>query len=267
MESTNEICILKWSKFENNITESIHNLRNVDDFYDVTLVGDDFEQVKAHKIVLSATSEYFKKILQNIKGLNHPVLCLEGLNYTDINNVMDFIYNGQLELPQDDVKRYLAVAERLKLFGIYEPDNSNYETAEDHISIEKTKDDEDKTSINSEKRTVASCVKKPGCKKEIQQTSTKSSNDTFSCNVCQKVFKLRHHMKEHMETHVSGLSYECQFCERTYKTRSSLRSHEHKQHRMEREELNKDAQEIKEIERQLDNIVPASYDSMQPKSL
>ena len=74
-------------------------------------------------------------------------------------------------------------------------------------------------------------------------------------------------MKEHMETHVSGLSYECQFCERTYKTRSSLRSHEHKQHRMEREELNKDAQEIKEIERQLDNIVPANYDSTQPKSL
>ena len=134
MESTNETCVLKWSKFKNNITESIHDLRGVDDFYDVTLVGDDFEQVKAHKIVLSATSEYFKKILQSIKSLNHPVLCLEGLNHSDINNVMDFIYNGQIELPQDGVEHYLAVAERLKLFGIYEPDNSNNETVEDPLS-------------------------------------------------------------------------------------------------------------------------------------
>ena len=38
-------------------------------------------------------------------------------------------------------------------------------------------------------------------------------------------------MKEHMETHASGLSYPCKFCKKIYKTSASLRSHEHRQHR------------------------------------
>ena len=242
---------MKWSKFQNNITESIHDLRDVDDFYDVTLVGDDFVQVKAHKIVLSATSEYFKNILQSVKGLSHPVLCLGDLNNSDINNVMDFIYNGQLELPQDCVERYLAVAERLKLFGIYEPDNSNNETVKEPLSdlsvqksnvyISHQKEDEHKIFLKSENRTEDLRMKKTICKKEILQPSTKTSDGSLSCHVCQKVFKMRHHMKEHLETHVSGMSYPCKSCDKIYKTSGSLRSHEHRQHRDE------ETQELKDI--------------------
>ena len=48
METDKEICVLKWNKYERNITKGINSLRNVDDFYDVTLVGDDLEHVTAH---------------------------------------------------------------------------------------------------------------------------------------------------------------------------------------------------------------------------
>ena len=58
MENDKEICVLNWNKYERNITKGINSLRNVDDFYDVTLVGDDLEQVTAHRLVLSASSEY-----------------------------------------------------------------------------------------------------------------------------------------------------------------------------------------------------------------
>ena len=154
METAIVRCVLKWNKYEKNITKGINSFRNVDDFYDVTLVGDDLKQVTAHRLVLSASSAYFKKILQNNKGSNHPILCLEGLYHSDINNIMDFIYNdnGQLELPQDEVKRYLHIAQRLKLFGIYEPTettHSNNGTSEDS-NEDKTDNEQDDSETLSE---------------------------------------------------------------------------------------------------------------------
>ena len=36
---------LKWNDFQTNVTNSFKQLRNSDDFYDVTLVSDDKQQV------------------------------------------------------------------------------------------------------------------------------------------------------------------------------------------------------------------------------
>ena len=71
---------LKTVDYQTNISKSFQSLRTQDDFCDVTLVGEDFRQVKSHKVVLSSCSEYFKKILLNNKSLSSPILCLDGLN-------------------------------------------------------------------------------------------------------------------------------------------------------------------------------------------
>ena len=60
---------LKWNDFHSNILKSFRELRNEEDFYDVTIVSDDQKQLSAHKVVLSASSEYFKNILKQNK---HP---------------------------------------------------------------------------------------------------------------------------------------------------------------------------------------------------
>ena len=52
---------LKWNDFEPNVTRSFKKLRHEEDFSDVTLVGDDFKPISAHKVVLSSCSAYFKK--------------------------------------------------------------------------------------------------------------------------------------------------------------------------------------------------------------
>ena len=89
---------LKWEKFHSNVSKSFGLLRNEGYLYDVTLVGDDHQQVSAHKLVLSACSEYFKDIFKNNNKPNvHPLLCLNGVSSEDINNVMDYIYKGWLK--------------------------------------------------------------------------------------------------------------------------------------------------------------------------
>ena len=109
---------LKWNDFHSNVSKSFQSLRNREDFSDVTLVGDDFKQVAAHKIILSSCSAYFNNILKNVANLKQPILCLEGMSFQDIENVMDYIYNGELKIYQDDIDRFLVVGQRLGLEGL-----------------------------------------------------------------------------------------------------------------------------------------------------
>ena len=79
---------LKWNDFHSNASKSFGIFRNEDYFHDVTLVSDDQHQVMAHKLVLSASSDYFKYIFKNNKASNF-LLCLEGVSSADLNNVLD----------------------------------------------------------------------------------------------------------------------------------------------------------------------------------
>ena len=79
---------LKWNDFHSNVSKSFSRLRNEDDFCDVTLVSNDKKQLSAHRVVLSASSEYFKSILRGNKH-SHPLLCLEGITSIDLENILD----------------------------------------------------------------------------------------------------------------------------------------------------------------------------------
>ena len=72
---------LKWNDF--GVADSFRKLRNSEEFYDVTLVSDDQQQVSAHKIVLAAASGYFENILKKNKH-SHPLLCLDGIAVTEL---------------------------------------------------------------------------------------------------------------------------------------------------------------------------------------
>ena len=109
---------LKWNDFQPNVTRSFKKLRHEEDFSDVTLMGDDFKPLSAHKVVLSSCSEYFKNVLQNNQKQSQPVLCLEGLGNADLSNILDYIYNGELSIYQEDLDRFLMIAQRLKLEGL-----------------------------------------------------------------------------------------------------------------------------------------------------
>ena len=109
---------LKWNDFQPNVTKSFQRLRNEKDYSDVTLIGDDYQPLLAHKVVLSSSSEYFKNVLYSSRNHSSPVLCMEGVKKDDLTNVLDYIYNGELQIFQDDLDRFLLIAERLKLDGL-----------------------------------------------------------------------------------------------------------------------------------------------------
>ena len=110
---------LRWKNFQSNVINSFRNVRADEDFSDVTLVGDDRAPVSAHKLVLASSSDYFKNILKHKQGSNAQlILCLEGVTFGDLNDMLDYIYNGEVQIHEQSLDNFLRVAERFKLEGL-----------------------------------------------------------------------------------------------------------------------------------------------------
>ena len=62
MADTQHFC-LRWSNYQSSITSAFENLRDDEDFVDVTLACDG-KSLKAHRVVLSACSPYFRELLK-----------------------------------------------------------------------------------------------------------------------------------------------------------------------------------------------------------
>merc|ERR1712106_342921 len=115
--SKDKFC-LKWNDFESNISAAFRELREDKDFFDVTLACDD-DQIQAHKVILSACSPFFRKVLRRNKH-EHPLLYLKGVKYVDLVSVLSFMYHGEVDIGQEDLNTFLAVAQDLKVKGLTE---------------------------------------------------------------------------------------------------------------------------------------------------
>lgn len=112
----NEKFCLRWNDFESNISIAFREIREEKDFFDCTLsVGD--RQIQAHKLILSACSPFFRGVLRN-NPHQHPLLYLKGVAYTDLTAVLNFMYHGEVNVAQEELNSFLAVAEDLKVKGL-----------------------------------------------------------------------------------------------------------------------------------------------------
>ena len=112
---------LRWNDFERNISESFRELKNDKDFFDITLACAGGRQVQAHKVILSACSPFFKSILKQHPH-QHPLVYLKGVQYEEVLSVVNFMYHGEVNVAQEDLTSFLAVAEELQVKGLTQDD-------------------------------------------------------------------------------------------------------------------------------------------------
>merc|ERR1712243_492935 len=93
---------LKWTEFQSNVPSLFMKLRSRSEFHDVTLVSDDQKQISAHKVVLSVCSDFFNTILEKNKH-SHPMICLDGISSAQLENILDYIYFGEVQVYQDEI--------------------------------------------------------------------------------------------------------------------------------------------------------------------
>ena len=116
MKKMSEKFCLRWNDFESNISSALKDLKDDEDFLNVTLIAGE-DQVKAHKLILSACSPFFRTILKRNKH-HHPLLYLRGVTYPDLLALLDFMYYGEVNIAQDSLNSFLSVAEELKIKGL-----------------------------------------------------------------------------------------------------------------------------------------------------
>ncbi len=116
MGSADKFC-LRWNDFEANISTAFAELRSDKDFFDVTLASEDEHQVKAHKVILAACSPFFRRVLK-CNPHDRPLLYLKGVRYSELVAVLNFMYHGEVNVAQDELNSFLAVAEELSVKGL-----------------------------------------------------------------------------------------------------------------------------------------------------
>ena len=108
---------LQWDDFENNISASFGELRTDNDFADVTLACED-RDFEVHKLILSASSPFFKALLKRTTKQPHPMIYMKGVQAKDLEALVDFIYLGEANILEANLGSFLAIAEELKLKGL-----------------------------------------------------------------------------------------------------------------------------------------------------
>jgi len=118
MGSSDNFC-LRWNDFESNISTSFRELREDSEFFDVSLCCDNgTDVVPAHKVILAACSPLFRKILSRQKNQQNPFLYLKGIHLKELQAVLNFMYHGEVNVAQDSLNNFLAVAEELAVKGL-----------------------------------------------------------------------------------------------------------------------------------------------------
>ena len=86
---------LHWHSYSDHLKEALNEMMFSSEFADVTLVTDDKQQIRAHRNILGACSPVFKSILQIDSNNTNQVIFLMGIQHSEMESIMQFIYLGE----------------------------------------------------------------------------------------------------------------------------------------------------------------------------
>merc|ERR1719508_679438 len=121
----------QFNSFGDNVRTCWQQFQGDTDFYDLTLACEN-KQIKTHKFIISS----FSPVLANILKVNqtpHPVIYLRKVKYRDLQNLLNFMYQGEANVAEEDLNNFLEIAEDLNVRGLCERNLDSYKSMEDSI--------------------------------------------------------------------------------------------------------------------------------------
>ena len=107
--------------FELRAKNAFRDLNRSHDFADVTLVSEDRQQLKAHKVILSSGSGFFREVLgANNAQHPHPLIFMRGVDSASIDSILKLLYLGEVEVEQKELEKFISLAEELDIVGLQE---------------------------------------------------------------------------------------------------------------------------------------------------
>ena len=200
---------LTWHTYLDHLKSMMKELMMNEDYSDVTLVTEDKKEIKANIHVLSACSSIFKDILKKVKK-SSTVMYLRGIQYLELESIMQFIYLGETTFYKERMHELLAVAKSLEIKGLFN-------------AVTETNDEQEDEPSTTDPETLNENLK--------EQTIVYDhfSNGKYECEHCQETFASQigfylHNKSVHQVVKVNG-KYECKHCQKTFASQMGLYLH------------------------------------------
>ena len=248
---------LNWAEFDSYTSKTFRDLLSSQDFTDVTLVcdGDDDEVIRAHKVILSACSPFFNRILKK-NDHNNPLVYLSDVNLNELKAIVNFMYLGQTNVEQENLQRFLKIAAKFEVRGLTE--NKKEENNEKYsgrsykkvsglsqvksfppVEVEglaAAQEDQGKVSVKTE-------VNSPGyyyennlsSQEELEESITSGpmtgagvamgEDNKYPCDQCDYKATYACNLASHKRTVHEGVYYTCSIC--SYKSSRKDRLNKH----------------------------------------
>ena len=231
-------------------------MRRDNDFFDVTLACGDGTQIEAHKVVLSAGSPFFGSLLKMKKG-STPIIYMRGLKSSDLASIVDFLYFGEVNIYQDQLNDFLAIAEELQLKGLVTYDENQQREklpleskAKHHVNrnpnklqyiapgvdtkVEKSEPNDTHGSqalineMNNDHTKVVRIAESDDLNQRMSEL-IEWTGDNWVCTICGKIAANTHHgkknLRRHTQIHMEGLSYPCNICGKEFRCKTNVDTH------------------------------------------
>lgn len=107
---------LRWNSHVESLQELFESLLDQQLFVDVTLACDG-GSLRAHRVMLSAVSSYFRRVLSETTS-KCPVIIMRDVPAAEMHFILQFIYRGEIHVPEDRLPSLLRTARLLEIRGL-----------------------------------------------------------------------------------------------------------------------------------------------------
>jgi len=215
---------VKWDGFDSSIKNGFQKLSREQLLFDmsISVEGHTFQ---AHQVILGSISPFLLDLLVNARlvGTPHyPILVLRGISPQDMKLILEFVYNGKVTVPEDQLMSFLSTADQLQIQGLCKKlagIDLNLQI-DDEICVTKdtTSDSFTATKIKNKKRKLNdSTVNIP-----VKENKT---DLVYKCDKCTKSFDKRLLFLRHEKEHLDFRPYVCSVCDQKFKRKEHCLRH------------------------------------------
>ena len=216
-----------------------------EDFSDVTLATVDGHQAQAHKLILGAWSPLFKNLLLR-SSQKDLVILLKDIKHRFLELVLRFLYLGEVQVEEEDLKEFLSTATDLQISGL---EKENLKTYSELIIPKVEPPEEQISESNGEfsekprqtlKKGATTCNKElgsiVGAEKNMKNSKNGSKDldadsELHQCQQCKyKTTRAKNLHKHKWSKHVRKLKRPCDMCDYQGGTRRELKYHKMEKH-------------------------------------
>ena len=256
-------CFVSKDDFETSAANTLRMLWNYQDFKYVTLVTVDNQQIRAHKVIISSFSPFFRNILRNPHD-NH--IYLKDIRLKELEMVIKFMYQGQCIVEQYQLENFLAAAKYLEVIQFIGEVNITFEDviddkthqsevassytdldyfklnmspqrqgdttllSDDYNAVLNTNRDIDHLKQSKPKEMRYDCIQGERTFTQQDNLSVQRLYKGVRCDQCGKQFSKHSNMIKHRKSKHERVIYNCNQCENKYASNKSLTIHKKSKH-------------------------------------